>query len=286
MAILIDLSQIVISNVAVYQYQEKAKSKLGDVDSQLVRTMILNSLRLYNKQFKNTYGPMIICCDTKDSWRKEYFPNYKVRRAKEKKDSPIEWSEVYSTMDEMIKALRDYFPYKVIKVNGCEADDIIGTIARRSKGPTVIVSGDKDFGQLLSPTVKQFHPIQKKFYEIADPKLYLKELIIRGDEGDGVPNILSDDDVFAVKGKKQASMFTRNVEVWVNKDPKMFCENAKVLKNYYRNETLIDLTKTPLCLQEEIMAAANAPANGNQQTITQYLMTNRMRNLLDVAQEF
>jgi hypothetical protein len=288
MSILIDLSQIVIANVAIYQYQERAHSSggVGDVDGQFVRTMILNSLRIYNKRFKAEYGQMIICCDTKDSWRKGIFPHYKFKRAKAKDDSPIDWGVVLSTMDHMIDILRTYFPYKVVKIQGCEADDIIGTLARRAKSPTVIVSADKDFGQLLGPMVKQFHPQTKKFIEIPDTKLYLKKHIIKGDEDDGVPNILSDDDTFANPDKRQKPMFTRNLDVWATKEPIHFCENAQVLKNYYRNETLIDLSKTPFCMQEEIMVMAGQPAQGNQSTITRYLMENRMRNLLDVAQEF
>lgn len=284
MSILIDLSQIVIANCATAPF--KAKRENIVVDDSFVKHMILNSLRLYNKQFRQQYGDMIICCDSKNTWRKDAFPYYKSKRAKQKQESPIDWNMVHRTMEEMFHDLDKFFPYKVIKIEGCEGDDIIGTLARYSKGPTIIISGDHDFGQLLSDRVKQFHPIKKEFIEIEDPALFLKEQIIKGDDGDGVPNILSDDDALHTVGKRQASMFEKKVAVWVHQDPKHFCESAKVLKNYERNKTLIDLSQTPESLKTKIIEKSQEPANGNKQTITEYFMAHRMRNLLAVLQEF
>jgi 5'-3' exonuclease len=286
MAILIDVSQIIIANMAIAQFEAKRDKTV--IDEYFVRHMILNSLRLYNQQFKTYYGEMIICCDTKDTWRKKTFPYYKAKRHEDKEESPIDWSMIYHTMDGMISDLKQFFPYKVLKVDDCEADDILGILAANLKEPMVIVSGDKDMGQLLRyPNVKQlFHPITKKFIEIKDPASYLKELIIRGDKTDGVPNILSDDDTFVNEDKRQKSIFEKKLEVWLNKEPRDFCENNAVLANYGRNRILIDLECTPVELQDNIMDAYRQPANGNKQTITQYFMAHRMRNLLAVIGQF
>ena len=285
MPILIDISQIVVANCAAAPF--KAKHDKVPVDDFFVKHMILNSLRLYNKQFKSKYGEMIICCDSKNTWRKDAFTFYKSKRAKAKQDSPIDWNMVHRTLDTMISDLDKYFPYRVIKIEGCEGDDIIGTLARYSTEPTIIISADGDFVQLQSNTkVKQFNPIKKEFIECVNPALYLKEQIIRGDDGDGVPNILSDDDALHADGKRQASVFAAKVAVWVNQDPKMFCESAKVLKNYERNTMLIDLERTPEELQEKILLQSRNQANGTKQSITEYFQAHRMRNLLEVLNEF
>ena len=285
--ILVDISQIVIANAFAAKF--KAARENVVVDEHFVRTMVLNSLRLYNKQFKREYGEMVVCFDSKDTWRKKEFPNYKANRKKD--DGVLDWPMIFKTLDQIYLDLKTYFPYKVIKIAGCEADDIMGGLARRQKlSPTdknvLIISGDKDMKQLVSDTVKIFHPIDKEFVSVPNPALFLKELCIRGDKDDGVPNMLADDDCLVTPGKRQPSIFDKKVEVWVHKDATEFCENATILKNYWRNCKLIDLSNTPVCLQSKILEEYSIPANGNQSTITTYFMNNRMRNLMDVINEF
>ena len=285
MAILIDVSQIIIANVSQAQY--KATREQVTVDDLFVKHMIINSLRLYNHKFKSEYGEMIICCDSKDTWRKKQFPFYKAHRQEQKEAGPIEWNLVYSALNGMVKDLKEYFPYKVMKVESCEADDIIAKLSRDLHGNHVIVSGDKDMGQLTNQRVKQFHPITKKFIDIPNSQAFLKDLIIRGDKGDGVPNILSDSDTFITKGKRSKSIHDEKVNVWLNQAPEFFCENSRVLENYHkRNTVLIDLTQTPEDIQNSIMEAYRVPANGNRQTIMQYFMANRMRSLLECIEQF
>lgn len=284
MAILVDISQIIIANIAMAQFVGRRDGTV--VDDSLIKHMIINSLRLYNVKFKREYGQLIICCDTRNTWRKEFFPFYKAKRQEQKEAGPVDWQVVYSALNGMIDDLKEHFPYKVLKVDGCEADDILATLSRNLPGNHVIISGDKDMGQLINHRVKQFHPISKKFIEVPNPGAYLKELIIRGDKGDGVPNILSDDDSIVTKGKRQASIHNDKVEVWLYKEPKEFCENNKVLNNYKRNATLIDLSMTPSSLQDKIMEEFQIPANGNIQSIMQYFSAHRMRNLLESIEQF
>lgn len=284
MAILVDISQIIIANIAMAQFVGRRDGTV--VDDALIKHMIINSLRLYNVKFKKDYGQLIICCDTRNTWRKEIFPFYKAKRQEQKESGSVDWKVVYSALNGMIDDLKQHFPYKVIKVDGCEADDILASLSRNIEGNHVIISGDKDMGQLINDRVKQFHPISKKFIEIANPRAYLKELIIRGDKGDGVPNILSDDDSIVTNGKRQKSIHDSKVQVWLNKEPKEFCEDNKVLNNYMRNMTLIDLRCTPAELQNAIWEEYEKPANGNTQTIIQYFSAHRMRNLLESIEQF
>ena len=85
-------------------------------------------------------------------------------------------------------------------VDGAEADDIIGTLvpiyARDQK--ILILSSDGDFLQLqqYGSNVKQYNPSQKKYVKSENPILELKEKIIRGDKGDGIPNMFSPSDCF------------------------------------------------------------------------------------------
>ena len=146
MSILIDLNQVLIANLMQQLNQDKNQK----LDEGLIRHMVLNSLRSYNKQFKSKYGKIIICCDSKSYWRREFFPFYKANRKKDRDKSGLDWNLIFLTLNKVRDELKENFPYKTIEVDGAEADDIIGVLAARlSKHEDVLIlSSDKDFGQL------------------------------------------------------------------------------------------------------------------------------------------
>ena len=51
-----------------------------EMNEDLIRHMILNSLRGHNKKFRKQYGQMVIACDSSNVWRRTKFPNYKAGR--------------------------------------------------------------------------------------------------------------------------------------------------------------------------------------------------------------
>ena len=51
-----------------------------ELSEDLVRHMVLNSLRGHNKKFRKEYGDMVIACDSGNVWRRQAFPNYKAGR--------------------------------------------------------------------------------------------------------------------------------------------------------------------------------------------------------------
>src|ERR1035437_3206133 len=110
MAILIDVSQIIISNVAMAQFLGRRDGTV--IDDAFVKHMIINSLRLYNTKLKAEYGEMIICCDSKDTWRKKAYPFYKAKRVIQKEESSVDWKVIYSAINSIIAELKEFFPYK------------------------------------------------------------------------------------------------------------------------------------------------------------------------------
>ena len=66
--ILIDLNQVCIANIL----QEIKQIK--KIEPLLVKHMILSTLLFYRKKFRVEYGELVICCDSKHSWRKDIFP--------------------------------------------------------------------------------------------------------------------------------------------------------------------------------------------------------------------
>jgi 5'-3' exonuclease len=284
--ILLDYSAVAIASMMI------AMKKDGErLTEQFALHMILNSIRKSYKQHKNDFGTMVICCDSSKNWRKDIFPLYKYKRRKDKKDSGVEWGLIYNCLNFVKEELRSGFPYLVIEENGCEADDIIGTLARYATDiskPTVIISNDKDFVQLHSKYVCQWRPIEQAFVRNVDPSKFLKELIIRGDTEDGVPNIKSPDDIFTIEGKRQSPIYTKDIDKWLEDDDNTFLEENELWKrNYERNRALIDLTMTPknneVCI---IIAFEHGRQRANKPKMTKFFMKHRLRYLHKKINDF
>ena len=85
------MNQIGIANVMMHLNMTKAST----VDGDMVRHMILNSLRMYRERFHDEYGEMVICYDSKHYWRRDYFPQYKMNRKKVRDDSSHDWNNIF-----------------------------------------------------------------------------------------------------------------------------------------------------------------------------------------------
>lgn len=281
--ILVDYSGICLATILIHK----------TLDEGMIRHMTLNSLRMYNKKFRDDYGQVILACDGKDNWRRGYFPQYKANRRKDREGSTFDWNEAFRIMHKIKDEIRENFPYKVIHLDGCEADDVIGTLVEHTQEfgnyeDVMIVSSDGDFKQLQRyDNVKQFSPMLKKFVVDDNPRLNLQEKILKGDTGDGVPNILSDDDTL-VEGRRQTPLSKKKKDTIINDlaDGELLYA-ASWYRNYQRNETLIDLTKTPLELKQKIINSFNEQdPYGNKGKVFPYLVANRMNRLIESAQEF
>ena len=197
--ILIDLSQIMMASTMMSL--EKGQT---EADLSFVRHSVLNSLRMYRQRYHNDYGELVICCDDRHSWRRDYFPLYKAGRKATRESSSLNWSQIFECFDIIKFELKTIFPYKFLQIEGSEADDIIGVLVRKTNPePIMIISSDKDFIQLHAwKTVKQWSPVTKKYVNGEDPNEYLHEHIIKGDKSDGIPNILSKDNYIRLFYKK------------------------------------------------------------------------------------
>ena len=263
-----------------------------DLSEDLVRHMVLNSLRGHNKKFRKEYGEMVIACDSKNVWRREVFPNYKAGRKANRAKSEHDWDAIFSMLHNIKDEIRNFLPYKVIEIETAEADDIIATLVNRLQrrtGPNhakkvLILSGDKDFIQLHNDNVRQYNPVLSKFVGKGEtPSIYIKEHILKGDRSDGVPNVLSDDNVF-VEGRRQRPLSKKKIEAWVNEVFMTFTEEEQ--KNYSRNRKLIDLSCIPPELEAKIMNEFNDVKVASRDKILNYFITKKLKTLIEVIDEF
>jgi len=281
--IIFDFNQVAISSL-----MEQIGSSKKPVEESLVRHMILNVIRTYVKKFKATHGPeVVIACDNKHYWRRDIFPQYKASRKKNRDASGHDWASIFECLHKIKEELKENSPYKVVDVDTCEADDIIAVLTMKyaAHGKVMILSSDKDFAQLQKfPNVEQFSPILKKFIKEQLPAAQLKQMIIRGDKGDGIPNILSPDNVFTEGGRQKPITEVKIIQ-WMNQQPEDFCV-GEMLRNYKRNEMLIDLSKIPSNLQEKILDKYDSVQPKTRQVFMNYMINNRLKNLIEVIDEF
>jgi len=274
---LVDFSQIFIG---AYM----SASKFTSVDMDVIRPAVLNTLRLYRTKFLNEYGELILCCDDRKSWRKELFPNYKASRKKTRSAAPIDWENLYECLNQLKEELIEWFPYKVIQADKAEADDVIAVLVGLANERTLILSSDKDFVQLHQFNVRQYSPIQKKFVE-GDAKWSLHEKLVKGDVGDGVPNIMYDDNVFIDEGRRQKPITKKKVDAWYDLDPDMYCD-AEMLRNYNRNKQLIDLSEVPESVRINITNIFENTQTGDRKRLLTYFVEHRLKNLTENLSEF
>ncbi len=279
------------SNILVAALFADGQPDSSLIDEDFLRHLVLNKIRsIVSKNRK--LGEVIIACD-KGSWRKGVYPYYKANRTTAKEKSPLNWTEVFEISGRLQDDLRQNFPYRVIAVQNAEADDVIGVLCREfgaaddfglrftDHEDILIISRDKDFGQLqVYSNVKQYDPITHTLITHPNPHQHLRELIIRGDTGDGIPNIMSDDDTLVVEGKRQKRMTAGRFEAFMQEVPPEFSQG------FERNELLIDLKNTPKTLQEEIMRVYEAEAGKDRSRIFNYFVNNGLRNLMSSIADF
>jgi len=280
--ILVDMNQISLASMMMHLHMSKSK----EPDGNMVRHMILNSLRMYRTRFSSEYGELVLCYDSKHYWRRDYFPEYKSGRRKTREKDDKNWDEIFSCLNEIKDELKENLPYKFLEVYGAEADDIIGILCSTISEEIMIISGDKDFIQLQKfPNVKQFSPITKKSVNGANPGGYLKEHIFKGDTSDGIPNVLSPDNTFT-DGLRQKPLGKKKIASWMEHNFDDVAPNDEVKRNYQRNKKLIDLAYTPDELSREIIDTYNEAPFGDRSKLLNYFIQKRLKNLTESIGEF
>jgi 5'-3' exonuclease len=233
-----------------------------------------------NKAWRDFNGSHVVFCFEGRSWRKDYYEPYK-RNRKEARDAltPREQEEdrrYFEAFDELKAFIEKRTNCTVLQHPTCEADDFIARwIQNHPNDNHVIISSDSDFYQLLATNVTQYNGItnqhirldgvyndkgkpviDKKTKEqkvVGDPEWLLFEKCVRGDTSD---NIFSAYPGARVKGTKNKVGLTEAFEDrngkgfnWNNFMLQKWTDHEgvehRVLDDYHRNRSLIDLTAQP-----------------------------------------
>lgn len=258
--VLIDLSNIAHATFFTAMKEKKLFYSQFSQD-QYFQYLMYKRLKDLKKMCPNS--EVVIAIDS-SSWRKKEFKYYKAKRKLARAKSKYDMNIMFAGLNKTIKELKEYFPYKTIQVHNAEADDIIGTLVcyfKNSGRKIIIISRDRDFMQLQRvPRVTQFDPVSRKWIKCDDPYHYLTSHIISGDSGDGIPNILSDEDTFVANNKRQKTCGEKKIGQILDQGLKeFFKENEGTEDRYNKNRKLVELSEAmiPEELREEIIFLFN-----------------------------
>jgi len=279
--IIIDYNQLCIANLM------KQIGNSSNLEEGLVRHMVLNSIRSIAKKFRN-HGDIVIACDGPSYWRREVFPQYKQHRKKDREKSGHNWSAIFTILHKIREEISVNMPYRVIRLEGAEADDIIATLTKKYSPheSIVIVSSDKDFVQLhTNKNVKQWSPILGKFVATDTPLRDKLEHILQGDRGDGIPNALSPDDSF-VTGQRQKPINSRKLIEWVELSYDDLSKHNQLGHGFTRNRMLIDFDNIPTAISQAIVAQYESITPKPRAAMINYFMASKLTNLISSIDEF
>jgi 5'-3' exonuclease len=281
--IIVDFNQVVLSNLMM----SLGNHTNAQIEENMVRHMVLNALRAFKVKFGDEFGELVVACDNTNVWRKQIYPYYKANRKKSQEKSELDWKSIFECLNKIRQELKDNFPYRIIDVESAEADDVIATLVKykHDEQNILIMSGDKDFIQLHKyDGVQQYDPVRKRKIAHDNPKRYLAEHILKGDSGDGIPNVLSPDNCFVV-GERQKPMTAKKIAQYLTSDPSTI-EDPIVLRNYHRNQQLIDLSFVPSYIEDKVLEQYDSQKGKDRSKLMNYFINNKLKNLMEHMSEF
>ena len=278
--ILIDMNQISVASLMMHLHMNR-----GELEEDMVRHMILNSVRMYRTMFNEDYGEMVLAYDSKSYWRRDFFPQYKSNRRKNREEDNKDWDSNFEVLNQIKNEIKEFLPYKVVETYGAEADDVIATLCKHYQSEKImIVSGDKDFIQLQKyDNVSQYSPVTKKLVNGVDPNVYIKEHVLKGDKSDGVPNVLSPDHTFTDELRQRPLTSKKMHDILATEIDDL---NDELKRNYQRNFKLINLDNIPEKLELDILDDFKGASCGNRSKLLNYFIEKRLTSLTENIGEF
>lgn len=288
---LVDFSQIVLSSImGTFQPTDK-------IDEDMIRHIVLNTLRSNVLKNKVKFPKIIICLDNSENgyWRKKVASHYKYKRSKARDDSDYDFEFIFSVMAKVKQEMIDNFPYTIMDLEGVEADDHIGVLTPYyvDQGvPVLITSSDGDFTQLhTSPLVRQWSPMQKKWVKpkhgSAANDLRFKNL--KGDKKDGIASIRATSDHYTYDdGRRAPSVTAKMLELWMNTPEEEMFEvlGEDLFLRYKENQKLIDLKFIPNDIQCNILTRCKEYRPAPKSKLFTYFAANKLEKLITNMSDF
>lgn len=249
---IVDLSNLVFSTRFAAIKTPKTKARKESYIPEMIFKDTLLTIIKYANEFKS--DSIVIACDGQKVWRKSIYPEYKANR----EHTDIYYEETIEASNLLQSYFRECTNVAVLNVDHCEADDIIAVFVKESQGvENIILSADKDFVQLIDENTHLYSPTQDTWRTSENPQYDLFVKCIRGDTNDNIFSAYP-----RVRSKRLSEAWEDeykmlNVLETVRKD------GVKVADAYLLNEQLIDLTKQPDYIKDNIRESIEQPVQKN-----------------------
>ena len=298
----------------------------GDADIKLGMALHItfNSIK---KAWNDFGGTHVVFCLEGRSWRKDFYKPYKANRAETRAAMTVREQEEDKLFWETFDAFKEFVETKtnctVLQHKQLEADDLIaGFIQMHPNDDHVIISTDSDFHQLIAHNVRQYNGVadtlttiegvfDKKGKSVIDkktkeavaapnPQWILFEKCMRGDSSDnvfsaypgvrtkGTKNKVGLTEAYEDKGKKGWAWNNMMLQRWTDHEG----TEHRVLDDYERNVTLVDLTAQPedirKLITETIEGNTREPKNVSQVGIRllKFCQLYDMKKIMDTIQTY
>lgn len=277
--ILIDFNNLAfryffIKEVAVYTPQP---------DFAIWRYMILEVIQKW-LYLEKGINEVVIAVDDKNPWRKSYFSRYKESRKKKRDKQEVDWQALYGAIDSLAGDLKHYMPYKVLKVRGAEADDIIAILALESRGESIVISNDEDYLQLCSSAIRIWNPQKKKYTDCEDTEDFVIRKSLTGQSKDDIFNVKTPNNwgqTDATRGKRKPGFGPKSCDKVMKEGYEKWLEKEDLEENFKRNRVLMDFNYIPHTMCDRIMTAYKRATFPPPQNIYKFFKHYNMRGFLD-----
>ena len=254
-------------------------------DFNLWRYMMVNSIYQSLYKVENPTEVILAVDDTK-SWRSLYFSRYKESRKKQRdKQSDIDWSQLFNTLNDYSIELRENLPFKIIQIQRSEADDIIAILCKEIiKGKKYIISNDEDFLQLCSENIKLYNPRKKEYVECKDTERFIIEKSLLGQKKDDIFNVITPSDWGQTKeteGKRKPGYGPAALKKTMIYGWEKWLKDEDLEENFKRNRILMDFNYIPNAIKNNIRKAYDGYALPEPENIYKFFNRNKFQSFLE-----
>jgi len=251
--VLIDANNLIIRCVYVNEVIDYNDDKtVNHIDYKYLNYLYLNSIIGTLFAVKNV-NEIVLAIDSKNSWRYDIWNRYKEdrKKRKEKDKSKFPWDDFFEHYKSINENIKNNLPIKVLQIDKCEGDDIIGCISLNTNNECHIISTDEDFIQLYCDRIHIYNPLKQKEMKHPNPRMFLAEKCLCGQKKDSIFNIKTPLDY--PEGKRKPPFGPKAFEKVVEYGIKQWIIDNNLVDRYKLNKRLIDLSCIPSDIQNNIM---------------------------------
>lgn len=280
----------------IHAFEDDIKKCGPEELENLIRHAIISSFLTTKLRFSGQYGKLYIALDGMKNFRYGITDHYKCRRKKDRKDDGMPWQQIFEVLTKIKAEAKEFWPWQIVWSDYGEADDVMAVLVEEVANknmvdtglmeepePVLLCTSDHDMYQLHRyKNVKQFCHRKQKYVDAGVPinQAFFNDWIMRGDDGDDVPNIFSDLAVFA-EGRRQVPCIAKRTQpILEHKSIFDYKGDPAIEKRIRENYQLIHFDGIPIDVRDDILENFKNGKAAPKMKMMKYLAQNGCKRLL------